>query len=100
MLAPGVGPFFKAVMVFTSAWVDAKFRTTGWADCINDNQLVKHIVDCKPGKTLSAEEVAVIAQAFASLARMEPGFSAQADLFPDGESTDADAYAWGEPTRA
>ena len=31
VLAPGVDPFFKAVMVFTSAWVDAKFGTTGWA---------------------------------------------------------------------
>ena len=25
VLAPGVDPFFKAVFVFTSAWVDAKF---------------------------------------------------------------------------
>ena len=49
VLAPGVDLFFKAVIVFTSAWVDAKFRTTGLADCISDNQLVKHIVDSKSG---------------------------------------------------
>jgi hypothetical protein len=81
-LAPGVDPFFKAVMVFTSAWVDAKFRTTGWADCISDNQLMKHIVDCKSCKRLSAEEVAVIAQAFSSLARMDPDFCAKAEPGP------------------
>jgi hypothetical protein len=79
VLAPGVDPFFKAVMVFTSAWVDAKFRTTGWADCISDNQLMKHIVESKSGKRLSAEEVAVIAQAFSSLARMDPDFCAKAE---------------------
>jgi hypothetical protein len=100
VLAPGVDPFFRAVMVFTSAWVDAKFGTTGWADCINDTQLVKHIVDCKPGKTLSAEEVAVIAQAFSSLAQMDPDFCANARPALNGKKTGASGGLFAEPARA
>jgi len=50
VLAPGVDPFFEAVFAFTSAWVEAKFGTTGWADCIRDDRLFKYIVDSKFGK--------------------------------------------------
>ena len=28
-----------------SAWVEAKFGVTGWADCIRDDRLLKYIVD-------------------------------------------------------
>ena len=64
VLAPGVEPYSKAVIVFTSAWVEAKFRSTGWADCIRDDRLLKYIVDSKFGKRLSAEEVDAVAHAF------------------------------------
>jgi hypothetical protein len=93
VLAPGVDPFFKAVMVFTSAWVDAKFGTTGWAYCIRDDRLVKHIVDCKSGQKLSMEEVAVIAQAFSSLARMDLDFCARAEPLPGVAATKSSAAA-------
>lgn len=100
VLAPGVDLFFKAVIVFTSAWVDAKFRTTGLADCITDNQLVKHIVDSKSGKRLSEEEVRAIGQAFANLARMDPDFSEKAGPAPDSRRADAGACALGELRQA
>jgi hypothetical protein len=100
VLAPGVDPFFKAVIVFTSAWVDAKFGSTGWADCIRDDRLLKYVVDSKSGKKLSAEEVGVIAQAFSSLARMDSDFCAKAEQVPDGKRADVGACALGELTRA
>jgi len=78
VLAPGVDMFFQAVMVFTSAWVDAKFGTTGCAHCIRDDRLLKYLFDSKWGKRLLAQEVRVIAKAFSSLARMDPDFCAKA----------------------
>ena len=57
-------------------------------------------MDSKFGKRLSAEEVAVIAQAFAGLARMDPDFAAKAELVPDGKSVNALAGALGELTSA
>jgi hypothetical protein len=100
VLAPGVDPFFQAVMVFTPEWVDANFGTTGWAYCIRDDRLVKHIVDNKPSRRLSAEEVAVIGQAFASLARMEPAFNAKAEPVRDSKTADAGTQAVDEVTQA
>jgi len=100
VLAPSVDPFFQAVMVFTSAWVDANFGSTGRAHCIRDDRLLSYITDDKWGKRLSAEEVAVIAHAFASLARMDPDFCARAEPVPDGKTANADAIALGELTRA
>src|SRR6266436_2704077 len=92
--------FFKAVFVFTSAWVDAKFGTTGWADCIREDRLLKYIVDSKFGKRLSAEEVDSVARAFSSLARMDPDFSARAEVASDARRASAGVCALGEPTRA
>ena len=60
----------------------AKFGTTGLAYCIRDDRLVKHIVDNNPDKRLSAQEVELIAHAFASLARMDPDFCAKAEPGP------------------
>jgi len=89
VLAPGLDPFFQAVMVFTSAWVNANFGTTGMAHCIRDDRLLSYILDEKWAKRLSLEQVAVIGQAFASLARMEPGFSAKAELARERKPADA-----------
>jgi hypothetical protein len=95
-----VDPFFKAVLVFTSAWVDAKLGATGWADCITDDSLFKYIVDSKFGKRLSAEEVDAVARAFSSLARMDPDFSARADVVADAKIATAGVGAFGETARA
>jgi hypothetical protein len=100
VLAPGVDPFFKAVMVFTSAWVDADFGTTGWVHCVRDDNLSKYIVENKPGKGLSRGEVDVIAHAFSSLARMDPDFSARAEVVADAKRATAGVGALGEPARA
>jgi hypothetical protein len=96
VLAPGLEPFFQAVMVFSSAWVNANFGTTGPAHCIRDDRLLSYILDEKWSKRLSLEQVAVIGQAFASLARMEPGFSAKAELARESKPAHAAACAPGE----
>lgn len=100
VLAPSVDPFFQAVIVFTSAWVDANFGSTGRAHCIRDDRLLSYILDEKCGKRLSSKEVAVIGRAFASLARMDPDFCAKEEPVPDGKTANADACALGELTRA
>jgi hypothetical protein len=100
VLAPGVEPFFEAVFVFTSAWVEAKFGATGWADCIRDDRFFKYIVDSKFGKRLSAEEVDAVAHASSSLARMDPDFGARAEAVADAKRATADASALGEASRA
>ena len=80
--------------------MDAKFGSTGWADCIREGQLKKYITDSKSGKRLSAEEVGVLAQAFSGLARMDPHFSARAEVVPDDKRADAATCGLGELTRA
>jgi len=100
VLAPGLDPFFQAVMVFTSAWVNANFGTTGMAHCIRDDRLLSYILDEKWGKKLSTKEVSLIGRAFAGLARMEPGFSAKAELARETKTAHAAAPGVGEVTQA
>jgi hypothetical protein len=100
VLAPGVDPFFKAVMVFTSAWVDADFGTTGWVHCVRDDNLSKYIVENKPAKGLSRGEVDAVAHAFSSLARMDPDFGARADVVADAKKVSGGVCALAEPVRA
>jgi len=83
ILAPGMDPYFKAVMVFTSAWVNAAFGTTGCAHCIRDDRLLDYILDTKFNEKLSPEEVNAVAHAFASLARMDTDFCARAEVAAD-----------------
>ena len=89
VLAPGMNLFFQAVMVFTSAWVEAKFGTTGRAHCIRDSQLPKYIIDNKPLRRLSEEDVEVIGQAFAGLAQMDPDFGQRTQVEPQRETVGA-----------
>jgi hypothetical protein len=100
VLAPGVNLFFQAVMVFTSAWVDAKFGSTGPAHCIRDDRLLRYIVDDKRGRKLSAVEVAVVAHAFASLAQMDPDFCVKSRPTLDDKKTGASRGLQAEPVRA
>jgi hypothetical protein len=100
VLAPGADHFFQAVIVFTSAWVEAKFGTTGRAYCISDDRLVRHILENKPSRRLSALEVAVLAHAFASLAQMDPDFCTKAQPALNGKKTAASGCLLAEPARA
>src|SRR5260370_15720411 len=86
VLAPGVDPFFQAVMVFSSAWVNAKIGTTGRVHCIRDDRLLKYIDDGKSRNKLSTKEVKMIAQAFASLAWIDPAFRAGAEMSAEGKA--------------
>ena len=70
-LAPGVDVFFQAVFVFTSAWVEATFGTTGRARCVRDAGLRKYLLDEEGPRKLSRAEVEVLARAFSGLARMQ-----------------------------
>ena len=54
-------------------------------------------MDGKSGKGLSAEEVVAVARAFSSLARMDPDFSARAEVVPDAKRASAGVCALGEP---
>ena len=66
---------FQAVFVFTSAWVEAKFKTTGWAHCVRDDRLRTYLLNEKGRRKLSRAEVEVLARAFLGLARMQPEFA-------------------------
>ena len=73
-LAPGLDPFYQGVFVFTAAWVQAKWGTTGSVNCITDDQLRAYIVEKDFGKKLKPAEVQLIAQAFLGLAHMDREF--------------------------
>ncbi len=74
-LAPGLGPFYQAVFVFTAARVQAKWGTTGNVHCMTDDQLRDYIVEKDFGRKLKPNEVQLIAQAFLGLAHMDREFA-------------------------
>lgn len=73
-LAPGLDPFFKALFVFTSARVEAKWGTTGNVHCLTDDQLHDYIVNTDFGQRLTPAQVRSLAQAFLALAHMDREF--------------------------
>ena len=73
-LTPGPDPYYKAVLVFTAAWVEAKWGATGKVHCIRDEQLYDYIVG-NNGIPLAQPEVERIARAFAALAHMDKNFT-------------------------
>ena len=73
-LTPGPDPYYKAVLVFTAAWVEAKWGATGKVHCIRDEQLYDYIVG-NNGSPLAQPEVERIARAFATLAHMDKNFT-------------------------
>jgi hypothetical protein len=75
VLAPKPNPRYRAVLVFTSARVEAKWGTTGSAHCITDEQLVGYILDGRTENPLRPNEVKQIAQAFLGLAHVDQDFS-------------------------
>ena len=77
-LAPDVNRYFKALMVFTSAWLDVKFGSTGNVFCLREDQIFDHILENNRAGKLRPGEVDLIARAFASMAAMDPSFSQDA----------------------
>lgn len=77
-LAPGPDPYYEALMVFTSARVEAKWGATGKTTCVRDDQVHDYIVQ-KTGHRLTQSEVNQIAQAFAGLAHMDRSFALTVD---------------------
>ena len=73
VLAP-VDPYVQGVFAFPSAYVEAKWGTTGAVHCVRDEQLYDYIVENKRGKKLSKKESKSISQAFLALARMDKDF--------------------------
>jgi len=74
-------PYVHGVLVFPSAWVDAKWGTTGYVNCVGGEQLYDYIVENKKGKKLKHKEIESISRAFLALARMDKDFA------PDKEKT-------------
>jgi hypothetical protein len=77
-LAGSKDVYFKALFVFTSAWIDAAWGKTGNIDCMSEEQLYKYIVEKDFGTRLKPEQVNAIARAFAQLAHMEVDFTERA----------------------
>jgi hypothetical protein len=73
-LAPGLDPYFQAVLVFTAARVDASWGATHNAHCVRGEQLHNYIVEKNNGR-LGPGEVERIAQAFLGLAHMDREFT-------------------------
>lgn len=67
-------PFFKAVLVFPIARVEAGWGKTGSANCIRDDQLWSHIVDNEFPSKLDKKMIESLAQAFLALATMDKEF--------------------------
>jgi len=67
-------PYVQGLLAFPSAWVDAKWGTTGYVHCIRDEQLYDRIVENKKSKKLTKKEIDALSQAFLALARMDKDF--------------------------
>ena len=67
-------PYVQGVFAFPSAYVEAKWGTTGYIHCITDEQLYDYIVGNKKSNKLSTKDIDTFSQAFLALARMDKGF--------------------------
>jgi hypothetical protein len=68
-------PYVQGVFAFPSAYVEAKWGTTGYIHCVKDEQLYDYIVENKKPKKLDKKTIESISQAFLALARMDKDFS-------------------------
>lgn len=71
-------PFFKAVLVFPIARVDARWGETGSANCIREDQLWTYIVENEITSKLDKAAIEKLAQAFLALATMDREFQPSA----------------------
>ncbi len=69
-----IDSYIQGVLAFPSAYVDAKWGTTGNVHCIRDEQLYDYIVENKNPNKLNKKEIELISKAFSQLARMDSGF--------------------------
>lgn len=67
-------PYVQGIFAFPSAYVEAKWGTTGYVHCVKDEQLYDYIVENKRSKKLSMKEIETISQSFLALARMDKDF--------------------------
>jgi hypothetical protein len=67
-------PFFKVVLVFPIARVDARWGETGSANCIRGDQLWSYIVENEIANKLDKKAIDSLAQAFLALATMDKEF--------------------------
>jgi hypothetical protein len=68
-------PYIRGVLAFPSAWIDAKWGTTGHVHCVKDEQLYDYVVENKKGRKLNKKEIESISQSFFALARMDKDFA-------------------------
>ena len=66
--------YVQGLLAFPSAWVDAKWGTTGHVHCVKDEQLYDYIVENKRSKKLTKKEIDDLSRAFLALARMDKDF--------------------------
>ncbi|HZF01582.1 MAG TPA: nuclease-related domain-containing protein [Methylomirabilota bacterium] len=71
-------PFFKAVLVFPIARIDARWGETGSANCIREDQLWDYIVENEITTKLDKAAVEKLSQAFLALATMDKEFQPSA----------------------
>lgn len=70
----GEDPYIQGILAFPSAYVEAKWGTTGKVHCMTDETLYDYIVEDKKSNKLNKKEVDSISHAFLALARMDTGF--------------------------
>lgn len=68
-------PYVQGVFAFPSAYIEAKWGSTGYVHCVIDEQLYDYIVENKKSNKLSKKEIESISQAFLALARMDKDFA-------------------------
>ena len=73
VLSP-VDSYVQGVFAFPSAYIEAKWGSTGYVHCVKDEQLYDYIVENKKSNKLSKREIESISQAFLALARMDKDF--------------------------
>jgi Nuclease-related domain len=67
-------PYVQGLFVFPSAYIEAKWGSTGYVHCVKDEQLYEYIVENKKGKKLDKKTIESVSQAFLALARMDKDF--------------------------
>ena len=70
--------YFKAVLVFPIARIDARWGETGKANCIREDQLWSYIVENEITSKLDKKAIESLAQAFLALATMDKEFQPSA----------------------
>ena len=67
-------PYVQGVFAFPSAFVEARWGSTGYVNCMTDERLHDYIVENKKTNKLDKKTIESISQAFLALARMDKDF--------------------------